>query len=564
LSTALATSIHAASSDLSRSEGGGVGPGGGLIVTGNAFRLGSTTAAGNQTLNLAGVGAFEYNNSAGAFIVNTGFNSSTPSNATLTLAIANKITSNILDIGNTATVSTASPNVSVVDLGQNNTINASAINVGTGLRGTGTLKFQAVANPQLKIRGSAGGDSRASLLVGAQSGFSVANTGTVDLTSGITGVSLLDAMVDNLIIGKNFRTASSGASSIATGTFSFGGGILDARVIIIGQDTAGGDGPSGSVTSSTLNFGNGGGTVKVQSLILGDKSSASINLDMIANLNLDNGGTLRAQFVQAGNSASPAVVRNFNWTDGTIRNYDASTDLAIDAGLTLNLSETGTHTFNIDADRTATVRAVLSDATSNGSLVKAGLGTLTLAATNAYSGATTVNEGRLLVNGSISGGTATVNGGTLGGIGTVGSTTINAGGTFAPGASIGTLNIAGALTLGGNAIFEIEKTGITLTADRANILGALTLGGTLTVIATGDKLTMGDSVDLFDATSMMGSFVSFNLPSLDSDLSWDTTNLGVNGTLVVVPEPGSGVLLLAGVGVLAGLLRSRTSRKCSR
>ena len=53
------------------------------------------------------------------------------------------------------------------------------------------------------------------------------------------------------------------------------------------------------------------------------------------------------------------------------------------------------------------------------SLVKNGTGTLTLAATNTYTGATAVNDGRLNVNGSITSATTVSNPGVLGGTGTI-------------------------------------------------------------------------------------------------------------------------------------------------
>ena len=63
-----------------------------------------------------------------------------------------------------------------------------------------------------------------------------------------------------------------------------------------------------------------------------------------------------------------------------------------------------------------------------------------------------------------------------------GAALVNASGTLAPGNSIGTLNFASSLTLAGTSLFEINKTGLTLESDLANVAtGVLTLGGSLTV-----------------------------------------------------------------------------------
>jgi hypothetical protein len=53
----------------------------------------------------------------------------------------------------------------------------------------------------------------------------------------------------------------------------------------------------------------------------------------------------------------------------------------------------------------------------------------------------------------------------------------------------------------------------------------------------------------------VGSFDEVNLPALSGDLAWDATSLQTTGQLRIVPEPGIGALLLAGL-VLLGTRRA--------
>ena len=96
-------------------------------------------------------------------------------------------------------------------------------------------------------------------------------------------------------------------------------------------------------------------------------------------------------------------------------------------GGTLNLDNV-TQSFTVNS----TANALISATIPNGGVHKLGLGSLTLTANNTYSGPTTVDAGKLFVNGTQGSSAVTVNsGGTLSGSGTVGPLTVNSGGTVA-------------------------------------------------------------------------------------------------------------------------------------
>jgi autotransporter-associated beta strand protein len=104
---------------------------------------------------------------------------------------------------------------------------------------------------------------------------------------------------------------------------------------------------------------------------------------------------------------------------------------------------------------------------------KVGFGAAAFAGANTYTGATTISEGTLLVNGSHTGGGQyfVTSGATLGGTGSTASgVLVNAGGTLAPGASVGTFTVGDA-DIDGK--LSVEYNGDTSTIDKLIVAGSL-------------------------------------------------------------------------------------------
>ena len=323
-----------------------------------------------------------------------------------------------------------------------------------------------------------------------------------------------------------------------------------------------------NTTANALNFSASTGTITLASLagagntrfgsngtVTGGISTGTVNAVGLLTASISGGtvaaSSLSSTAVSGGAATVSGVATIATMSAGTANLNGATSAITTLNGGTVNLGSSTVLTVN-DGTTSGSITG------SGGSLTKSGAGTLTLASggTYNYNGATSVTDGKLIVNGNISTSTTTVSGtGTLGGGGTVGSVIVQAGGTFAPGNSIDNFDIAGALTLGTSSfsVFEINTAGDI--SDLAIVSGLLTFGGTLNVNNVGSTLVNGDTFDLFNWGSKSGTFSAVNLPVLDSGLTWDDTALYTNGTITVVPEPHAA--LLGGLGLLALLRRRR-------
>ena len=229
--------------------------------------------------------------------------------------------------------------------------------------------------------------------------------------------------------------------------------------------------------------------------------------------------------------AGPVSVNNGTLTvnAGGIDMLSALQDASINSPLVLGAGQT----WNIAAGRTLAINGGMSGA---GNLTLGSRGAVVLTATNTPSGSITVSNGTLVVSGGLAGAnTVTVAGGTLSGAGSVSRPVVtSAGGTLAPGTTIGTLTISNSLTLqtGSFASMDVNKTAGT--SDQVAGLTSVAYGGTLVVNNQSGTLVGGDAFKLFDAQSYSGYFARITPPTPGANLSWDTSTLTSDGTLRVI------------------------------
>jgi fibronectin-binding autotransporter adhesin len=180
-------------------------------------------------------------------------------------------------------------------------------------------------------------------------------------------------------------------------------------------------------------------------------------------------------------------------------------------GTLLTFSTSDAQTFTFQGNGSFSVAGVIADGPAPTSVAMNGNGQLTLGAVNTYSGSTTISSG------------------TLNGTGTIaGPVNVAAGGTFAPGAPLGTLTINNSLTLAGNTLVTVNKT--LLTSGQVAGLVSVAYGGTLTVTNASGTLAPGDSFQIFPATTFTGNFVAIS-PAPGAGLAWSFNP--TNGVLSV-------------------------------
>jgi fibronectin-binding autotransporter adhesin len=487
----------------------------------------SPTTAGAYALDASGLSSLTIAKSANSLTV--GGNSAATAAQTGTFKLSstsNTLTVTNLTVGVGGTGSIV--NSATLSLGTANVINATNFQVGA-TRANASVVFQSgLVTPAVTLRALTGGSDRmASLLVGLNgAGGTAGNTQHADFSLGA-----IDARITTLTVSQGQSAATTGTPPTVFGTFSMGTGTLDATSITISDNIAG-----GFNQTNTGTFNQQAGTVKVGTLTLGKKigttgTAAAPRLLPTYHLGTSTtSGTLLASSITAGTGTVAAnTTRSLNINNGTIRNFDASTDLTINGtgaagtgnNIVITLVTGGTAAFEADALRSITLGAN-TGISGAGSLTKAGAGTLNLNAANTYTGETRPQAGSIV----------------LGAVGALGTSVLNM-----VAADTGTLNFGSstALTLGGlkgDRNLSIANSSAVSQSLLIGVASSNSYGGTLSGVTTA-LAKVGAGTQTFSGASNSWSVASFQTRAGAFELNGGTMAVtGSAGTTYGVGQTG--------------------------
>lgn len=278
-----------------------------------------------------------------------------------------------------------------------------------------------------------------------------------------------------------------------------------------GGDFGGGAGTSSSGAAGSGGFGGGDGGGNLEGGDAGDAMGGAVFVRQ--------GGTLQ---IIGSSLSGNTLTAGLGGTHGTLSaGSDGGT---FGSGIYMH---TGV-IVGIEVDSSTGTMSLADDLAGDGGLEKKGTGELILSGTNIYTGATSINAGRLAINGSVTSDTTIAAAGELGGTGTITGDVIN-NGTLAVGNSIGTLTITGNAVSNSASTTEIEiqasASPVAGTDNDLIVADTATInGGDITVRGAAGTYTDGAKYTFLQTTSgLTGTYDSIvdDLAFFDAQLGYD-------------------------------------------
>jgi hypothetical protein len=387
---------------------------------------------------------------------------------------------------------------------------------------------------------------------------SIVNNGA--LTFDHTNATTISAPISgNGQIVKQFGSGDTTLATVAgfTGSYSIQGGLTILQGDANGSQYL-------ALADGTLRF--VGGTVNLGANSIQAAGNGAVEYDSAK----IHGGFLRGPgthtILAAANQTSFTGVTTFNSTNivqngsAALSNFTNGGTITNNAGLVFNggvNAATGVvnvdnvvGAFDVGNNGVITVNSGGQLSNQQGNFVSGGGSRITINSGGlmTLANSTTLElYGALLVNNGTVSGAVNVNYGSLAkGTGSYGVVNVNQGGVYSPGNSPG-IGIAAAVSFQAGLftsgapqlVMELGGTTGGIQYDQLHVSGALALNGILDVdlVDLGSGVFAphaGNSFDLLDWGSLSGTFSTIQLPTLGSDLVWDTNQLYTSGVLSVV------------------------------
>ncbi|MGO9109097.1 MAG: CRISPR-associated endonuclease Cas1, partial [Thermoguttaceae bacterium] len=426
--------------------------------------------------------------------------------------------------------------------GTHNVGNALYLGENAGSNGTYNLNGTAILSASAEYIGYSG------------TGAFTQSAGTNDIANGIYLANLTGSNGTYNLTGGVLALSSLGQGS-GTAAFNFNGGTLQASSSFSTSM------PMTLGTSGGATFDTAGFAVTLSGSLSGSGNLTKMDggtLILAASNNYSggttvNGGTL--QVANAGALGSGGLVINVGLVN--LNSFSIGVpSLGGTAGVISDLSNTGTGitTLCVNQSSNTTFGGTIQDGPQKLlALCKNGTGGLALTGSNTYSGPTTINQGKLVVDGWLTNSAVSVNGGTLGGSGYLSSVTVSPSGQLAPGdTSTGTLNVSGNVNLALGAVLDYDLDTPT-TSDMISC-GSLTLNSQQFTDfnftpTTNFEPGIYNLIDFGSSSGSLGSTTSGTIDGLAATLTLQSNSLVLN----VVPEPATLTLLgsaVLGLGVV--------------